>query len=79
LAQHPDHLLGICDLLDHRRGRWRAVAARYGVLSPLERALLRVFSASCRRRPLWRWLPILGLYDGPKITIIVIAPCFQQF
>ena len=78
VAQHPDHLLGFCDLVDHRRAAGRAVRRPTALLARLNEPFIEFF----------RYLPapafgalavaILGIFDGPKITIIVIGTLFQQ-
>ena len=77
VAQHPDHLLGLRDLVGDRRAAGHPV---------------RHLRASARLNEpfieFFRYLPapafgalavaILGIYDGPKIAIIVIGTLFQQ-
>ena len=73
VAQHSDHLLGLPDLVHHRR------AARNS-LRHLCRHFARLIEPFVE---FFRYLPapafgalavaILGIYDGPKITIIVIG------
>ena len=77
VAQHPDHLLGLRDLVRDRRAarhrvrhlqRARAAAGAVPGVLPLP-ARTGVRRADGRD---------LGIYDAPKVAIIVIGTLFQQ-
>jgi NitT/TauT family transport system permease protein len=77
VAQHPGHLLGLCSSPPWWACRWASSAAPTRGCTA-HRAVHRILPLPARPRLRRAGRRGLGIYDGPKIAIIVIGTFFQQ-